>query len=536
MNKQHKNTLHIKTTSQENSRKNARTAAQTLFSKTRLVGLGTVLLAGAALYALPGIAGAEEVLQANDSYYTKAQETLSRKLAQKINTRPAKNVILFIGDGMSITTVTAIRILQGQMHGRSGEENVLSWEEFPHTALSKTYNSNQQVPDSAGTASAFMTGAKTKAGVINVNQTVPRGDCGASHNNHLESILELSEKAGINTGIVTTARLTHATPAAAYAHAPERGWENDSEIPQAERNKGCKDIAQQFVDFSLGDGIEVAFGGGRSNFLPHSLTDEEGKKGNRTDKRNLVEEWQTKHPDGRYVWNQKGFDALDPNAKGPVLGLFNASHMNYEPDRAADKGKEPSLADMTRKAIQSLEARDDGYFLYVEGARIDHGHHGGNAYRALHDGVALADAVQAAKEMTNGEDTLIIVTSDHSHGFVMTGYATLGNPILGKVVENDAHGEPQASPALALDDGPYTTVGYYTGSGAPVRQPRSDLTHVDTEAKNFKQQAIVPTKSEKHGGEDVAIYARGPGAYLFQGVVEQNYIFHVMQHALRLKK
>ncbi|NOZ66213.1 MAG: alkaline phosphatase [Alphaproteobacteria bacterium] len=477
-----------------------------------------------------------EIKQAKNPYFTDAQATLSQKLRQLPNVSPAKNVILFIGDGMGISTVTATRILEGQMQGGPGEENILSWETFPYTALSKTYNTNQQIGDSAGTASTFLSGAKTKAGVISVNQSVARGDCRAAINNSMDTILELSERAGLNTGIITTARLTHATPAAAYAHSPERNWESDGDIPSQEQQFGCIDIARQFIDFPVGDGIEVAFGGGRRNFLPSFVTDKEGKKGRRKDGRNLISEWKNIHKDGQYIWNQEGFDHLNMDGDGPVLGLFNASHMQYESERAGDAGGEPSLADMTGKAIQLLNNKGGGYFLYIEGARIDHAHHQGNAYKALHDGVALAEAVQRAKEMTNAEDTLIIVTADHSHGFVMTGYTTRGNPILGKVVLNDKRGQPQDHEAFGTDYLPYTTVGYYTGPGAQkTKGGRSDLTEVDTEGKDYVQQALVPLAYEAHGGEDVAIYADGPDAYLFQGVVEQNYIFHVMYHALRLK-
>ncbi|PCJ36984.1 MAG: alkaline phosphatase [Alphaproteobacteria bacterium] len=466
-----------------------------------------------------------------DSYYASAQKTLAKKLSQKSITTPAKNVILFIGDGMGISTVTATRILEGQLKGGTGEENVLSWETFPYTALSKTYNTNQQVPDSAGTATAFLSGAKTKAGVIGLNQSVLRGDCKSSQGNHLDTILELSEKAQLNTGIVTTTRITHATPAAAYAHTPERGWGNNSDIPLDEAIHGCIDIARQFVEFSYGNGIDVAFGGGRRDFLP------EANKGRRTDGRNLIEEWKERHKDTQYVQDTKGLNKLNLTKDGPVLGLFDSGHMAYEADRVKAKDGQPSLAEMTGKALQILQKKDGGYFLLVEGGRIDHGHHRGNAYRALHDGLALAKAVQVAKDMTNRQETLIIVTADHSHGFVMAGYATRGSPILGKVVSSTKRGDKaEKHESRALDGGPYTTLGYYNGPGAQKTPGRSDLTNVDTEAKDYIQQALIPTKSETHSGEDVAIYADGPGAYLFQGVVEQHYIFHVMHHALRLGK
>ena len=501
-----------------------------LLRKFIRVGCGAVFLAIVAIGNASS--GSDEIKQAKNAYYTAAQAVLDRNLSRKAITKPAKNIILFIGDGMGISTVTAARILAGQLQGGTGEENILSWEKFPYSALSKTYNTDLQVPDSAGTATAFLSGAKTRAGVIGVNQFVVRGGCQSARNNTVDTFLELSEKAGLHTGIVTTARLTHATPAAAYAHSPERNWENDADIPSSEQQHGCKDIARQFIDFSVGDGIDLAFGGGRGNFLPQLVTDQEGMKGRRKDGRNLVNEWGSRHKDGQYIWNKQGFDHLDVKAKGPVLGLFNSSHMQYEVNRASDKGGEPSLAEMTKKALQVLKNKKGGYFLYVEGARIDHAHHQGNAYKALHDVVALAEAVQAAKDMTKGEETLIIVTADHSHGFVMTGYPMRGNPILGKVLGGDGKNIYEV---LGADGLPYTTVGYYTGPGATeAGKARQDLGKVNTEAKNFIQQAAIPMGSEAHSGEDVAIYAEGPDAYLFQGVVEQNYIFHVMYHALRL--
>lgn len=474
--------------------------------------------------------------QGENIWFTSAQKTLQKNLSINPITGKARNVILFIGDGMGVSTVTAARIFDGQSKGMKGEEHILSWENFSNVALSKTYNTDQQVPDSAGTATAFMTGVKSRAGVISVDHEVIRGDCASSDNRHVTSFLEMAEQRGMATGIVTTARITHATPATAYAHVPERDWENDSEMPKAEKASGCKDIALQFVEFSYGDGIDVTFGGGRSEFLPKSVRGPEGNKGKRKDNRNLISEWKIKHPTGQYVWNDKMFDSLEPQATGPVLGLFNASHMEYEADRAADKGGEPSLEAMTEKALKILQKNKDGYFLYVEGARVDHAHHSGNAYRALSDAVALANAVQKAVEMTNVEDTLIIVTADHSHVFTMGGYATRGNPILGKVVKNKKDGSPETTPDLAKDHMPYTTLGYNAGPGAKNKQHRDDLSQIDTTAKDFKQSALVPLKSEPHGGEDVAIYARGPWAHLIRGVVEENYIFHVMQHAADMKQ
>jgi alkaline phosphatase len=448
-------------------------------------------------------------------------------------------VILFIGDGMGVSTVTAIRILDGQSKGMPGEEHVLSFERFPHVALSKTYVLDQQVGESAGTATAILTGSKTNAGVVGVNHLAVRGNCASSIGNNSRSALEYAESAGMSTGIVTTTRLTHATPAAAYAHSPSRNWESDLALSEEALQNGCKDIAAQLIDFPYGDGIEVAMGGGRSNFLPDTTTDPEGSGtiNSRKDQRNLVQEWTEKYSASEYVWNQAQFDAVDPATTDHLLGLFNRGHMNYEADRAADPGGEPSLAEMTQLAIEVLRKNQNGYFLLVEGGRIDHAHHNNNAYRALVDGIAFADAVQVADEMTSADDTLIIVTADHSHVLTMAGYPTRGNPILGKVTGNDATGTPKSAFDLLSDGKPYTTLGYQNGpGGAWVGGPRPDLSEIDTiRDKDFLQQSALPRTSESHGGEDVAVYARGPGAEQVHGVMEQNLVFDVMDKAALLR-
>jgi alkaline phosphatase len=448
----------------------------------------------------------------------------------------ASNVILFIGDGMGVSTVTAMRILDGQRKGIPGEENVLSFERFPYVALSKTYEVNQQVGESSGTATALLTGSKTRAGFIGIGKDAERGNCASARGKHLQTALELAESGGRSTGVVSTTRLTHATPAATYAHVPERDWENDRDLSEEARNNGCTDIATQLIEFPYGNGIEVALGGGRIKFLPSDIADPEGADNDegRQDKRDLTREWVQKYPNSAYIWNQQQFDAIDPDSTDHLLGLFESDHMQYEADRSGDTAGEPSLAQMTRLAIEILRRNSNGYFLLVEGGRIDHGHHDNNAYRALTDGIALADAVAVADEMTDQDDTLIIVTADHSHTFIIAGYPTRGNPILGKAIYNDSKGQPAGKPKLMDDGKPFTTLGYYTGPGAAwAGGARPDLSNIDTiNDKDFVQQSAIPAEDDTHGGEDVAVYARGPGAENIHGVIEQNEIFHVIDKAL----
>ena len=289
-------------------------------------------------------------------------------------------------------------------------------------------------------------------------------------------------------------------------------------------------------------------GGGRRHFLPkdaaaNSSDATSAVEGDRTDERNLVTEWQTQYPNATYVMDQAGFDAIADDAT-KVFGLFNESHMQYEADRANDVAGEPSLSEMTTKAIDVLGKNDNGFFLTVESGRIDHAHHAGNAYNALNDTIEFANAVQAAIDNTNPEETLILVTADHSHVFTIAGYPKRGNPILGQVV---AVG--QTAPSLAADDMPYTTVGYANGLGfrdlgdetnadatyvsGPVAG-RVELNGVDTTTPGFHQETTVPLGSETHAGEDISLHAKGPGAQLAQGVIEQNVVFHLINQALEL--
>ena len=498
--------------------------------------------------------------QKTNEWYAQGEQVLTQKLAQKASNK-AKNVILFVGDGMGISTLTAARILQGQQAGESGEEGYLSFEKFPFSALVKTYNVDAQTPDSAGTMTAMMSGLKSDAGVIGVNENIERGNCASVEGNEVVTLLELAEIRGLSTGVISTARITHATPAATYAKSAERNWEDISDMPSEAVALGCKDIASQLVNFEQNlekryqgvdvDGIEVMFGGGRRHFLPKDIafnsTDAMSEvEGDRTDNIDLTAQWQISYPQGQYIIDQTGFDSLDTANTSQVLGLFNESHMQYEADRANDIAGEPSLTEMTSKALDILDNNDKGYFLTVESGRIDHGHHAGSAYNALSDTIEFANAVQAAIDNTNPEETLILVTADHSHVFTIAGYPKRGNPILGKVV---SVGETEAT--LAKDGMPYTTVGYTNGLGhrnligetnadkgyeEDANTGRIDLTMIDTADSGFHQEANIPLGSETHAGEDISLHAMGPSAHLVQGNIEQSVIFHIINKALGLTK
>lgn len=495
----------------------------------------------AAFCALPAFA-AEPVVKGPERVqdWMQAGNDFIRQSAavRPINTR-ARNVIVFVGDGMGISTLTAARILEGQLRGEPGEENRLSFETMPYAALSKTYSWDQQTSDSAPTATAIMTGYKAREGMLSVNHETARNECDAAKvaATSVQTILELAAERGKATGVVSTARLTHATPASTYAHTPMREWESDASLPAG---CGTKDIARQLIEVSpkVRQSLKLAWGGGRINFLPKTrdgaeVVDPENpkSKGRRLDGRDLTQEWlATRGPKAAYVWNKPQFDAIDPAKTEFVLGLFEPSHMQYEADRAKDTAGEPSLTAMTEKAIRMLARHPNGYFLHIEGGRVDHAHHAGNARRALLDTIELSNAVRRAMALTSERDTLIIVTADHSHVFTMAGYPHRGNDILG--LAKDVPDRDGDLSGLSRDTKklPYTTLGYHNGPGHR-HDGRPDLSQIDTTALDFKQEATIPLESETHGGEDVAIFARGPKAHLVRGSMEQNWIFHVMRAA-----
>lgn len=486
---------------------------------------------------------------------------------------PAKNIILFVGDGMGVPTITAARIRAGQLAGDPGEEHALSFDSFPFTAFSKTYTVDHQVPDSAGTMTAIVTGVKTRSGVLAVNENVAIGDFGTVPGNTLATIIDVAEMRGLATGIVTTTRVTHGTPAALYAKSPDRQWEDDADMSvssQAARDAGFPDIARQLIEYSIGDGIEVVLGGGRASFLPTAASDPEhaGVKGRRLDGRDLVGEWTARSPRAKFVWTRAQLLDLDPASTDKVLGLFEPEDMTYEWQRPGDPGGEPTLTEMTQAAISLLTRDPDGFFLMVEGGRIDHAHHQANAYTALGETIEFSNAVAAAVAMTNPANTLVLVTADHGHALAISGYARRGNPILG-LVERPYTPSELGVPERALERDacgrPYTTLTYANGPGhmQPCARPntqgshehsearmqakpatpsvptadsvascRPDLTHEDTDAVGYLQEGLIPLSSETHSGEDVPVYATGARAAMVHGTIEQSVIFHLMMEAL----
>jgi alkaline phosphatase len=460
----------------------------------------------------------------------------------------AKNVIVFIGDGMGISTISATRVFSVGVDGN------LVLDQLPNAALSRTADADHITPDSASTMTSMMTGTNANSGVIGFGPETEFGDFNKDGDGPpLSTLLERAKQRGLSVGIVSTARVTHATPAACYSHINSR----DDEAAIALQALP----SDATFNRELGTGIDLILGGGRQFFVPSTVTDEEGGTGSRSDGRDLRAEFQA--AGYTYLWNAAQFAAVSPKQL-PLLGLFERSHMEYEHDRPSDAGGEPSLTELTTKAVTLLSARgkDDGFFLMVEAGRIDHAHHAGNAWRALSDAEELDFAVGETLKLVNLKETLVLVTADHSHVFTMAGYplrpiSELPYPIVSApeeyrnsphnnlfdvVYDVDADGKVVTS--TDANGVPYTILGYQNGPGFrgvprvdPALDPFPGLSGRPGAGSNgteYLQESAVPLSSETHAGEDVALYGIGPGSELVRGTVKNSHVHTVVSRALGL--
>lgn len=434
----------------------------------------------------------------------------------------AKNIIFFLGDGMGPTTVTAARIY------KYNEEGQLNFEKFERTARIKTYSNDAQTTDSAPSMAAYMTGVKANNEVISmsantiatspsadVNGNLTINNCATGNGTTVATILELAKAKGKSVGAISTTELTHATPAATYSHICNRNAQYD--------------IAAQLIpggagfNAALGTGVDVLMGGGRNQFKPYVLAT--NPKG-RADGRDLLSELT-----GYTVASTKAEMLAAPNS-GKFIGLYSSKgQMEYELDRANGVGEgatQPSLSEMTSKAIDILSQNSSGYFLMVEGGRIDHALHGTNAKRVMEDTIAFDDAIKVALDKVKLSDprlehTLIVVTADHDHTMTFNGYVKRGNPILG--ISTGIDGKP------ILDKNGVTSTTLVFGNGPNRPATRAMLDSATVTADNYLQESGVRLSSETHGGGDVELFATGAGSKIFKGTLDNTKVFSLLKTA-----
>jgi alkaline phosphatase len=416
-----------------------------------------------------------------------------------------------------------------------GEDGALTMDTLERTARIKTFSADAQTTDSAPSMAAYMTGVKMNNEVISMSAETVATNPGRDANGNLGvnncaaagngtpavTILELAKAKGKAVGAITTTELTHATPAATYSHICNRNAQYH--------------IAAQLVpggagfNSALGDGVDVLMGGGRNHFTPYGASNTTG----RADGRNLLAELQA---NGYAVAANKA--EMNAATGKKFIGLYSTkSHLEYELDRTAtpplgEGATQPSLAEMTVKAMDLLAQNSNGYFLMVEGGRIDHALHGTNAKRALTDTIAFDDAIKAALAKAKLTDptlanTLIVVTADHDHTLAFNGYGKRGNPIL-----DINRGYRDGQPAKDADGKTYTTLVFGNGPNRPNTRGNLDSTAVL--ADNYLQETGVRLSSETHGGGDVKLFATGAGAKPFKGTLDNTKVFGLLKSAFGL--
>ncbi|CAO1628811.1 unnamed protein product [Parajaminaea phylloscopi] len=311
--------------------------------------------------------------------------------------RPRKSFIQLIGDGFGPASETFARSF---VQARDG----LPWDaELPldkHlVGTIRTRSTDSLVTDSAASATAYSCGVKSVNAYIGVD--IEKKPCG--------TVLEAAKARGYNTALITTSRVTHATPASYSAHISDRDLENEI-------------AAQQLGDYALGRQVDILWGGGLRHFLPQNATGS-----SREDDRDLVAE--ARKAGWQIALDRSAFDTLEKGqrVKFPSLGLFTRSHMAYEVDR--NHSAEPSLTEMAIAGLNALKKDNKPFFIMIEGARIDHAAHNNDPIGHVHDIIEYNKMFKAVTEWVdnnepNPHDPEIVVasTADHECGGLALGY------------------------------------------------------------------------------------------------------------------
>ncbi len=364
----------------------------------------------------------------------------------------ADNVILFIGDGAGLAQVAAARMAARGPDGR------LAVDELEDIGLVTTHSASGLTTDSAAGATAYATGHKTTNGWLSV----------APDGTRLKTLVEYAREAGMGTGIVTTTGVTHATPAAFAAHVNDRGAQ------------------AQIAPMMVATGPDVLLGGGRSLWLPKGAPGSE-----RADSLDVVALAQ--QAGYMVVTDRIGLLAANPRATPRLLGLFALGHLSYVVDSVSTA--EPSLAEMTRSAIDRLQHSRRGFFLMVEGGRIDHACHGHEGTKAIWEVLSLDQAIREAIDFAHRDrHTLVIFVADHETGGLSV-----------------ANGLYDGFPAIPRRDG----------------QPERTAP--------LQDQLKLGWTTDGHTGLPVIAMAAGPGAGRVRGVLDNTQIFTIAMQALGLE-
>jgi alkaline phosphatase len=439
-----------------------------------------------------------------------------------------QNVIVLIGNGLGPATTTAARLM------RYKDEGSLGMDTMPGLARVRTHALDAQTSDSAAATSALLTGVKVRNDVVAMdgatraigfapgrdpirNVAAAENHCPASNNGAASpTLLELAIAKKRSAGIVTTARLTNGAAAASYAHLCHRDAEYE--------------IARQAVPNGagynprLGKGLDVMMGGGSTYWRPF---DASKRPRGRPDARELIGEMQTLGY--TIATDLTTMNAAPISAGSRLIGLYDFNEadgaMSFDADR--DPKREPSLAEMTAKAIEVLSTNLNGYVLVVEAGRIDQALHAGNARRALVDTIAFDDAVKVALERADLSRTLVIVTGDHDSTLTLIGGGRRSSDVLGLHL-NPVTGKPD----LDASGSTYTSLVFGTGVNRPDKRVSLDTPTVVQ--KDYLQESVIKMASGTNGGGDVILRAAGAGTDSFHGTIENTRVFALIRKAADL--
>nr|XP_040224427.2 membrane-bound alkaline phosphatase-like [Anopheles coluzzii] len=455
---------------------------------------------------------------AHELLYEKKDYTM-----QKINI--AKNIMVFVGAGMSQTTVTGARYYNG------GDNETFAFERLKWSGNARTYCVDSRVPDSACAGTAFLTGVKSNLGTVAMDPTVRRGECAMDPAKQLASIAKWALEAGKAVGFATTSRVTSGSNAALYANSPDSRWENDADVGAGGCNTATvPDIAHQLIHGDIGKQFKVVLGGGRKHFLPTVETDPSGQRGLRTDGKNLINEWKQSKAgaNATYITTVNELASLDTSKIDYLFGLFDYDHLPFSAD-IANGSVTPALVRMVHYSLEMLQKKEhtNGYLLFVEDGNIRRAH-GQNAPRKAFDQVRhYANAFNMAHMMANEQNTLFISMNDVGSTLSLPGYPARSSDLLDTAAgTSSADGLPYLG--LTYATGPAHSTYYRTGSG------RLDPMEVLQSVPNGLERtcpALVPMAEGADGGEDATVYASGPWAFMLSGGYEQHFVAHTIAFA-----
>lgn len=479
-------------------------------------------------------AGNIDIEVKDGSQERKANYVVTNEKAKKT----AKNVILFVGDGMSLQAREIARILsKGITEGKYND--LLNMEKLDNMAIITTSGYDSIVTDSANSASAYATGHKSVVNAMGVYENCTKDPL---DDPKVENIIELAKRIrGMATGIVSTANITDATPAAMLTHTRRRSEQNY--------------IATDMLNDKHRP--DVIMGGGSRHFLPMSTP---GSK--RKDNVDVIKSFE----DLGYTFSGTKTELENtPKSEDKILGLYQLDNMNVYIDREVTKNPsvlksfndQPGLVEMTEKAIDTLSKNPNGFFLMVEGACIDKQLHVLDWQRAAYDNIEMDKAIGAAEKFAaKNNDTLIVVVADHAHGASITGtYHELDGKTGREGVRcyqdakwptfQDADGDgypdnpdPSITLAVQFANHPDYNENYRFKDvpTVPSIMGKDGKAIANPQIKGELLRGNIPTSDDQevHSADDIILNAGGPGSEYFKGVMDNTEVFFGMVRALGL--